>query len=84
MDATALLSRMAGPDLEDLDDDADIATFQLNDTGCPDCEAFVSWVRTSSVAFADAQLTANTEAINWLASENMTLAIGSQAEWLTR
>lgn len=67
-----------------LDENASIATFHLEDAKCDDCEVFISWLTTSSVAFADAMFKDEPEAIDWLASDNMAIAIGSQAEWLSR
>ena len=67
-----------------LDEDASIATFHLDSSTCPVCEASVSWVKTSSLAFTDATLKEDDVAIEWLASEDMNLAVGVQAEWLIR
>lgn len=67
-----------------LDEDASIGTFHLDGTTCGECESFVSWVKTSSLAFADGILKNDAEAITWLGSENMNIVAGIQAEWYTR
>jgi len=73
-----------------LEEDANMATFHLDAAGCEsgtggaNCEQYLQWLSTSSVAFSDAYFQEDADAIDWLNSDHMQIAIGNQAEWLTR
>jgi len=71
------------------DADAFHMLFELNTAECAaknvdqgKCDEIARWLRSTALAFLDAQLRQNPLAIQWLRSNNIETASGGVAEWL--